>query len=302
MEFKHIEAFLKVVEKGSFSLAAESMYITQPTISSRIQKLEQELDTVLFERNGGKKALLTPQGKKIYPFYREALRCIVKGNEVLSYDKHGFGMLRISCPNHLGQFILPNVLKSLYQHFPHIDFNVNVSKTDQIIEDIIKGETDVGLIFLNIKEENEDYTITPIAMEKTILVASPNHPLALAKDYPLNITDLQEEKFIVFARASNKFYVIDRFLKEHGLKEYNTIEIKNLEWIKSMVKSDFGISFLQKNMVEAELQNHTLEEVILTNPLPPTPISLIYRNQVPSEIHQLISQKMKEIFNENEGI
>ncbi|GGF91017.1 LysR family transcriptional regulator [Paenibacillus abyssi] len=294
MELKYIEAFLKVVEMGSFSEASSSMHISQPTISLRIQKLEQELNTVLFERNGGKKAVLTDAGKKLYPFYKEGLRSILKGNEVLQSGYRGVGRLRLSCPNHVGRFILPGVLKSLYEHFPDIEFNVNVSTTMQIVDDIKKGETDVGFIFLDSEATDESYTIIPIAMEKTVLVAAPHHPLV--KLGPIKIKDLADEKFIVFAKASNKNIIIDRFFSKHGLKEYNTIEIKNLEWIKTMVNSGLGISFLQKSIVEVELQHRELEEIILTPPLPDTPISIIYRNDVLQEIQYTIIKTIKEMY------
>jgi DNA-binding transcriptional LysR family regulator len=293
MEFKNIEAFLKVVDKGSFSLAADTMFISQPTISSRIQKLEQELDTTLFVRNGGKKAILTEEGKKIYPYYKEALKWILKGNEALQANKYGFNKVNFSCPSHMGQFILPRVLKDLYTLFPNIEFVVKVSKTDQIVEDIKHGETHIGLIFLDREEETEDYSIVPIAMEKTVLVTAPNHPLA--KYCPLKIGDLKDEKFIVFAKASNKHIIMDQFLKKHGLHEYNTMEIKNVEWIKIMVQSGLGISFLQKNIVQEELQNHALEELTLVQPLPATPISLIFRNEVPIDLLHRITQTMNGI-------
>ncbi|KIL35587.1 hypothetical protein SD71_12605 [Cohnella kolymensis] len=294
MELKNIEAFLKAVELGSFSVASSSMHISQPTLSLRIQKLEEELNSILFKRNGGKKAVLTEEGRKLYPFYKEGIRSILKGNEILQSNKHSMGKLRLSCPNHMGQFILPGVLKSLYEYFPDIDFNVNVSTTQQIIEDIRRGETDVGLVFLDSQEKNEAYTLIPVAMEKTVLIASPDHPLLERRD--LTVSDLADEKFIVFARASNKNIIIDRFFNQHGLKDYNTIEIKNLEWIKTMVKSGLGISFLQKSIVEVELQNHELEELILTTPLPNTPISIIFRNEIHQEIQYTIIKTMKELY------
>lgn len=294
MELKHVEAFLKVVETGSFSTASNALYISQPTISLRIQKLEQELDTVLFKRNGGKKAVLTEEGEKIYPFYKEGYQWIAKGNEALLSDKEEKRKVRLSCPTHMGQFILPKIVKSLYTHFPDIDLNVKVSKTDLILEDIKKGATDVGLIFLHSKESNELYTIIPIAMEQTVLIASPNHPLA--NRTRIEIADLAEEQFIVFAKASNKHIIVDRFFAEYGLTTYKTIEIKNLEWIKSMVKSGIGISFLQKNIVETELESLELVQLSLAQPLPDTPISIIFRKNVREEIQRNITETMKELY------
>jgi DNA-binding transcriptional LysR family regulator len=293
MEIKFIEAFLKVVETGSFSTAAESMYLTQPTVSLRIRKLEEQLNTPLFVRNGGKKAILTLAGKKIYPYYKDGFQSILKGNEIILSDKQGVGKIRLSCPNHVGHFVLPNVLKSLYEYYSEIDFNVKVSTTDEIIEDIKKGETDVGIIFRDVDEENESYTMIPIAMEKSMLVAAPAHPLA--QSGPLTVLDLKEEKFIVFSKTSNRNIIFDGFLNKHGLKEYSTIEIRNTEWLKNMVIKGIGISFLQMNLIDEELKNGLLVELTLTTPLPSMPISIIIRNVVPIAMQHKIVNTMKEL-------
>jgi DNA-binding transcriptional LysR family regulator len=194
----------------------------------------------------------------------------------------------------MGHYIFPSVLKSLGEHYPEIDFNVKVSSTDQIIEDVKKGEIDAGIIFRDAGEEHESYTIIPIAMEKSVLVASSNHPLV--KRAPLEVLDLKEEKFIVFSKTSNKNIIFDRFLSKNGLTQYHAIEIRNTEWIKNMVKNGIGISFLLTKIVEAELKNHTLVELALTTPLPTTPISIIIRNDVPTTIQYNIIKTMKELF------
>lgn len=294
MEMKWIEAFVAVAEKDSFNVAAESLFISQPTISLRIQKLEHQLNTVLFERKGGKRAVLTPAGKQIYPYYKEVLNLITKGNEVLQTDRQGFGKIRLSCPNHMGHTILPGVLKSLFSRFGNIDFDIKVRMTSEILKDIQEGETEVGLVHLDKEEVNEHYTIMPIAMEKIVLVASPDHPLV--SRCPIQVLDLQAEKFFTFAKTSNANIIVDLFLKRNGLTEYNTIEIMNLEWIKTMVKSGLGISFLQNNTVEDELKSRALCELSFTKPLPTTPISIIYRNDVPKEIIQDIFRTMKQLY------
>ncbi len=294
MELKCIETFLKVVEEGSFTMAADSLYTTQPTISFRIQKLEKELDTVLFVRNGGKRAILTLEGEKIYTYYKEGFRWILMGNEVAQKNKDGFDKIRLSCPNHMERHILPSVLKSISEYFPNIDFIIKVDSTLQIVEDINKKDTDIGLIYLDAEEENDFNTIEPLVMVKNVLVASPNHPLLIRG--PLNIMELKEEKFIVYAKVANNTILFDQFLKKHGLRKYNMTEVKNLEWIKLMVKDGLGISFMGENIVKEELKSHQLKELSLKNPLPATPISIIFRNEVPREIRDIISKTVKELF------
>lgn len=298
MELKWMEAFVMVTEKGSFSAAAKSLYVSQSTVSSRILNLEQELDTILFVRNGGRRADLTPQGKKLYPFYKEAMRIVRQGHQSLS-ESDSPVRLRLSCPNHIGIKLLPSLLESLYQTFPMLQCEVHAGGSNQIMENVQNGTTDVGILFLHMTSINGDYTLQPITMEKTIIAASPKHPLH--GKFPLRVRDLKNERFFVFSKGSHKFPVMDHFLRKNGLSAYNVSEIKNMEWIKMLLRNNQGIALLQRSIVEQELENGTLVELSLEEAPPSTPLSFIYRNDLPKEIPLFILSTLKRL-TANDGV
>jgi DNA-binding transcriptional LysR family regulator len=296
MDFKNIEAFLQVVDKGSFSIAAQTLYITQPTISLRIQRLEEELKIKLFQRVSGKKVVVTEAGEKILPYYQEAYRLIIEGNQSLISLQQATEKLVIATPNHMGEKILPELLKAVQQSHPNVNFSIKISVSSEIIKDIRNGEIDIGVVYMEEEEDNE-LTFIQVADEKIVLVSSPDHPLAKKK--VLTVSDLQQEKIILYSKTFINSIMIAKYLKEHGLKNYETTEIRNLEWIKMMAKNGLGITFLQRIIVKDDLKNRQLVELPLQNVLPTTPISLVFNKNVSHKIQMTMVKTASEIFRDN---
>ncbi|MDN4075410.1 LysR family transcriptional regulator [Fictibacillus terranigra] len=292
MELKNIEAFLMVVEKGSFSAAAHALYISQPTISVRIQQLEKHLNTTLFERESGKKTVLTQSGKKVFLYFQEAFLLINKAQDVLKEEPVQSKKIKISCTHHMGVEILPEILKSLYDRFPGFEFPIDIRSTEEITEDIRKAEIDIAFAYVDVdaKKNHTDLSVIKIANEENILVCAPDHPLAaFDKIVP---SDLENERIIVY----NREFVIAQFLEKHRLKEYKEVEINNVGWIKMMVRKGVGVAFLQEILVQEELKNGKLKKVNLRKSLPSTPIYLFSHADIPQTIKETIIQNSKRIF------
>ncbi|MED4606550.1 LysR family transcriptional regulator [Paenibacillus validus] len=270
MQLKNIEAFLKIVEKGSFSAAADALYISQPTISVRIQQLEQQLNTPLFQRINGRKVELTQAGEKIFPYLNESFKLIEKAYEELQEIPVQRKKLRISCPNHMGVEIMPEVLKVLYECYPNFEFPVKINPTDLVVKDIRCDEADVGFGYIQVEENYSDICMIKIANEQNILVCAPDHPLTqLEKVVP---SDLSNQRIIVYNREFYATQMVEQFLEKNQLKDYKEVEISNIGWLKMMVRKGMGIAFLQEVIVREELNNGTIVKLNLRKSLPPTPI------------------------------
>lgn len=283
-----------VINKGSFSAAADALYISQPTISIRIQQLEQHLNTTLFERENGKKIALTQAGEKIYPYFQEAFQLIQKGQEILKENPMEREKIKISCPNHMGVEIMPEVLKVLYDCFPNFEFPVKISVTEQIIQEIRLGEADIGFAYIQPEKSCEDLSMVKIANEQNILVCAPDH--RLTKLDKVSPSDLENERIIVYNREFVTTKIIEQFLEKNRLKEYKQVEISNVGWLKMMVRKGLGIAFLQNIIVQEELQSGKLIKLDLRKSLPPTPIYLIFRTDLHQEIKDIIIKTSKRIF------
>lgn len=294
MELKHIEAFLTVVEKESFSLAADALYTTQPTISLRIQHLEQSLNAKLFKRINGKKVLLTHSGETVLPYFKEAFELIQKGAHALQEAPQTRKEVLISCPNYMGVEILPGLLKKLYDDFPNIEFKIKVSVTDDIIESIRSGELDIGFAYINKESHYEDLTTVQIAKEQNILVCGPDHPLT--KVGPLSAAHIKDERIINYNRAFPTTKIVEQYLQKQSLMNFQTVEVTHLGWIKMMLRKGLGIAFLQKMTVLDELKSKKLIELPLIKPLPSTPIFLIFRTSLPEDLREATIHTAKRLF------
>lgn len=294
MELKNIEAFLMVVEKGSFSAAADALYISQPTISVRIRQLENHLNTTLFERENGKKTTLTESGKKIYQYFHEAYQLIEKAQEVLKEKPFYPQKMKISCTNHMGVDIMPELLKILYASFPDFEFPINIRSTEQITEDIQTGNMDSGFAYFYPKETHPNLTVTKIADEQMILVCAPDHPLTKLKK--IEPSNLENERIILYNREFVTTKIINQFLEKHSLNNCKEIEINNVGWLKMMVRKGLGVAFLQETIVKEELKNKELQKVSLSKPLPSTPVYLFLHSKIPQNIRATMIKTSKRIF------
>jgi DNA-binding transcriptional LysR family regulator len=295
MELKNIEAFLMVIEKGSFSAAANALYITQPSISVRIQQLEKELNSILFKRENGRKTTeLTYSGREVYPYFHEAFQLIEKGKNILVDKPVTPKQIKISCTHHMGVEIMPEILKILYECFPGIEFPIEIRSTEQITEDIKTGEIDIGFANLDPKENHPDLSVIKMAEVQNILVCAPDHPLTkLDKILP---SDLENQRIIVYNREFVTSKILGEFLEKNHLREYKEVEISNVGWLKMMVRKGLGIAFLQEIIVKEELKNGKLKKVSLRKSLPSTSIYFFSHSKVPQNIIESIIQTSNRIF------
>ncbi|KIL37369.1 hypothetical protein SD71_01455 [Cohnella kolymensis] len=294
MELKHIQAFLMIVEKESFSLAAEALYTTQPTISLRIQHLEQSLNAKLFKRISGKKVILTEAGEIILPYFKNAYDLIQEGAGALQAGQKVQKKVIISCPNYIGEAILPELLKTLYEAMPDIEFDVKVMITDDIIEKMRNGEIDIALAYLSSQHDYDDLDTVQVTKEKNILVCSPAHPLANCD--PLSLADLKNERIIIYNRIFPTTKIVEQSLQKQGLHNYQYAEINHLGWIKLMLRRELGVAFLQKMIVIDELKSGQLIELPLAKPLPPTPIYLVFKSSFSDHLKEITIESTKALF------
>ncbi|GAB7389148.1 LysR family transcriptional regulator [Bacillaceae bacterium] len=294
MEMKQIEAFLMVAEKGSFSAAAEALFITQPAISARIRHLEQELNTTLFQRINGKKVILTPEGEKILPYFKEAFQLIRQGCSTIHRVTGHYQKITISFPNFMGVEVLPELLKVLYHDFPTIDFPVKIREMNEIIEDLRAGKAEVGFTYVGSEESFPDLEMIQIAREKNILVCAPDHPLTQWNG--ISAENLKDERILIYNRTSVTAKMIEDYLQKQGLQEYKSTEINNLGWIKMMIRKRLGVAFLPKMVVNDELLSGKLLELPINEPPPSIPIFFVYKKTLAEDVKHTIIRTAKGLF------
>src|SRR5699024_58748 len=194
MELKELEHFIAVVDYEGFSKAASNIYVSQPTLSKSIKKLEETLNVILFERST-RKLELTDAGQLVY---NKAIK-IINATEELKISLDDLlhvpsGDIKIGIPPLIGTLFFPVIAKKFDQIHPQISLHLSehgAKRIEYLIED---GKVDVGIVVLPVNERK--FTVTPFINEEFRLFVHSNHPLANRKK--VHLRDLRDESFILF--------------------------------------------------------------------------------------------------------
>lgn len=189
MDIENLRAFLAIAESGSFSRAAERVFVTQPAISKRIAALEAELGTKLFDRIN-RRVHLTPAGRALQVRAHallEEIADIKRGLAALA--GHIGGELRIATSHHIGLHRLPPALQAFSQQFPQVRLDLRFMDSEQGCNAVLRGEVELAVVTLPAQAAPQLRTI-PVWDDPLALVVAHNHALASAtvqealRDYP----------------------------------------------------------------------------------------------------------------------
>ncbi len=257
MEFKQLECFVAVAREKSFSKAADVLFLSQPAITSNIQKLERELGTILFDRN--KNVTLTEGGLELFPYAVEMLNIRDKSKVAISQYKNNIGgVLEIYASTIPEQYLLPHIIKGFKAIYPRVLFYIHHKDSKEVVEDILSGITNFGFIGAKYSYEGIDYI--DFYEDKLVLITSPEK--RIDTDF-LTIQDLIGEEIVLREEGSGTRLLIENALKEKELDlsifRSQTINY-SLGAIKKMVSLNVGISFSSEISVKYEVNSGHLNQ------------------------------------------
>ena len=242
MEFKQLEAFVAVVDYGSFSEAARKLYLTQPTISAHVRSLEEELHTKLILRTT-KKTTITTRG---YQLYDSAVRMLEIRNNLLEnftgVQKHMIDLAASTIPS---SYLLPEILAAFGKTHPDIYFHSLQADSAESINRVLDGTVDLALVGQNTRDET--CVFLPFCQDE-LVIATPitNHYLSL-QNKTVTFEDFIKDPIIIREKGSGTKKEMDLFLEQIGIKpsDLNVIaRMNDLEGIKKSIVNGLGISIL----------------------------------------------------------
>lgn len=260
MIFRQLECFLAVAKLGSMSRAAEEMFLTQPTLTARLQLLEQEMGTQLFARTrSGMK--LTEAGREFLPYAERCVSSFVNGKQHLKGLIDGTeGHLKIGALPRVSTYTLPDFLEEFASTHPQVVISVMTGHSKDILEMVLREEAQIGLARAMDHPEVEDI---PLYEEELILVTNPRH--RLAQRDRVNLDEIGREQLILFDRASSDYEMTKSLFRETGVQEPRMMELDNIEAAKRMVERGLGIAFLPRQAVSRAMSAGRLREIELTD-------------------------------------
>ena len=242
MEFKQLEAFVAVVDYGSFSEAARKLYLTQPTISAHVRSLEEELHTRLILRTT-KKTTITTRG---YQLYDSAVRMLEIRNNLLEnftgVQKHMIDLAASTIPS---SYLLPEILAAFGKTHSDIYFHSIQADNAESINRVLDGTADLALVGQNTRDET--CVFLPFCQDE-LVIATPitSHYLGL-QNKSVTFEDFIKDPIIIREKGSGTKKEMDLFLEQIGVtpSDLNVIaRMNDLEGIKKSIVNGLGISIL----------------------------------------------------------
>lgn len=272
MDIRQLQYLVEVARLRSFTKAAESLFITQPTISKTIRTMEDELGVQLIERLG-KRIELTDAGNIIV----DQAQNILKSFQNLSAELDDLrnlkrGHIRIGLPPMVGSSFFPVVIGQFHQKYPEITIQLFEDGAKKVEIDVASGALDVGVVVLPTNEEG--FGCFSFVEERLKLLVHPSHSLANRTE--VKLADLDQESFVLFRED---FMLHDRIIGECarvGFQPRVIYESSQWDLISEMVAAGLGVALLPETIC-AEVDQERVRIMPLVEPVIPWKLGIIWR-------------------------
>ena len=242
MEFKQLEAFVAVVDYGSFSEAARKLYLTQPTISTHIRSLEEELHTRLIIRTT-KKLTITPKG---YQLYDSAVRMLdIRNNLFENFTGSKKQIIDLAASTIPSSYLLPELMAGFGRMYPDVYFHSWQTDSAGAISRVLDGSVDLALTGQNTGDDS--CIFIPFCQDDMVIATPVNDHYLQLKERPVTFSDFLKDPIIIRERGSGTKKEMDIFLENAGLEpsSLNVVaRMNDLESIKKSIVNGLGISIL----------------------------------------------------------
>lgn len=240
--FRQLEVFESIARLGSFTRAAEELYLTQPTVSMQIKKLTDAVGIPLFEQVG-KRIYPTEAGKALQSTCREIFNEL-SNFEMLVSDIKGLkqGKLRLAVVT-TAKYFAPRLLGAFSQLYPGIDLSLKVSNRERILERLLDNQDD--LYILGQPPEDLDVFSEPFLDNPLVVLAPSNHVLVGKRN--VRLQRLIEEPFIMREPGSGTRIAVERLFNQQKLKLKVRMELGSNEAIKQAIVGGLGLSILSQH-------------------------------------------------------
>lgn len=261
VELKDLRYFTEVANYGSFTKAAASTYLSQPTLSKSIKKLESELKVELFERST-RSLMLTDAGEIVLQQARKILGATDELSSLLDdLINLPTGNIKIGIPPLIGTLFFPAIAKTCKQQYPQVSLQLverGAKRIEQLVEE---GQVDVGIIVF--PTDDSKFDITPFIKEEFMLYTSSKHHLATLKE--VSLQQLTEENFIVFNREFALHELVIKECQKVGFQANIAYESSQWDLITELVGAELGITLLPKSIYR-KMDHNTIQMIKLTSP------------------------------------
>lgn len=259
MDTRQLAAFCAVVERRSFSQAAERLGVTQPAVSLQIRALEKRLGTQLLDRSG-RRVEPTEAG---WHLYRGAQRMLALEDQIVagvaaSTEGELGGELVIGASTGPAAIAVPVALCEFQHENPDVRVFLTVSDTHSVVERVAARELELGIV--GAARRHRGVRFEPFFSDQVILACPPGHRFA---DRTITLDELRGESLILMQEGAGVRQIIEDGLRRQGvrLRELDVrLELGLQESVRRAVEAGYGVTFISRTAVESDLAAGTLAE------------------------------------------
>ncbi|ANU82013.1 LysR family transcriptional regulator [Aggregatibacter actinomycetemcomitans] len=261
MNINQLKTFIVLADCLSVTETSKRLFCTQPAVSIKIRKLEETLNTVLFERINNR-LYLTEQGKIFYSYAEQIISTLEMSVEHLhKYDDPNYGKIIIGASHFVGVYLLPQVIAEYRKLSPNVELRLEILSSQQLIQGLENHSIDFIIMSDQIYFDPQKYDANRFLSDELILIVPPDHVLATYES--CHFEQLCDELFIIKPKNSQtRKFLLQQFSKDQ-ISLLKFMEINSLEGIKRCVMNGLGVSIISRFSVENELKMGMLKAVEL---------------------------------------
>jgi len=252
MDTRQLAAFCAVVERKSFSQAAERLGVTQPAVSLQIRSLEQRLGRQLLDRSG-RRVEPTEAGRRLYASAQRVLAAEEHLLEDLDAEDEGAitGTLELGASTGPGGTVVPLLLCEFQEQHPDVRVRLTVSDTQTVVDRVGERELELGIVGAG--RRHRGVAFEPFFRDEVVLACPSGHRFA---GKTISLDDLKGEKLIVMQDGAGVRQVIEDELRKAGIRLRDLdvqLELGLQESVRSAVVAGHGIAFISRLAIETDL-------------------------------------------------
>jgi DNA-binding transcriptional LysR family regulator len=274
MDTRQLAAFCAVVERKSFSQAAERLGVTQPAVSLQVRSLEKRLGRKLLDRSG-RRVEPTEAGAALYRSAQRMLQLEEQLVDELQAADGGElgGTLHVGASTGPGSTVVPVLLCEFHRANPGVAVSLSISDTQSVVERVAERELELGVV--GAARPHRGVVFEPFFRDEVVLAVPPSHPFA---SRTVTLAQLREEPLIVMQEGAGVRQVIEDELRGAGIRLRDLeprLELGLQESVKAAVTAGYGVTFISRAAISADLAAGTLSTARVEGLDPARDISLV---------------------------
>ncbi len=257
MSLHQLRTFCVLVEEGSFTRAAEKLYLSQPSVSQHISTLEKEYDVNLFNRRG-RRLSLTPEGNALYTLALDVL----KRSEAIparfrEMQAMRYGRLDLGVSTYVGTSVIPPFVAAFRSRHPDVAMTVQTGNDPDIHLMLRDGDIEIAILEGNARTFNDkDLKTFVIGHDDILLVAPPDHPWG--GETEISPSSLNDENLILYEKDCSLCPFVQEYLMEQRIDQHRGTFVNSRDVARAFVKAGVGLAFINKGSVREDLDSGSL--------------------------------------------